>query len=61
MNKRIVTSLFPLVISLSIMISVIQLSLANDGLFLSQLLVSGAIIFMLLGLKASSSPEKISD
>jgi hypothetical protein len=57
MTKRIVFSLLPPIIGLSIMTSVIQLSLAYDGLFLPQLLVSGAIIFLLLSIKANASSE----
>ncbi len=60
MNKRISSSFLPLIVSLGLLVTVIQLSLANNRLFLPQLLVSGTIILILVGMKTISS-SKLSD
>lgn len=57
MNKRVNSSFLPLIASLSLLIFVIWLSLNNDQLFLPQLLVSGVIILILVGMKTLSSSQ----
>lgn len=57
MNKHVNSSFLPLIASLGLLVFVIWLSLANNGLFLPQLLVSGLIILILVGMKTLSSSQ----